>query len=266
MKRLLLLTGLVVAFVFAGFLPGVQAESAKRAKNFSAVKSLLTTSDPFMVIEYINGLGTPEEAALAYTELVKDFYWKEKSLPMVKMLGQAGIQYCLIQGQVSAKSDKAKSDRILSYAKTIAYDLASFTWPGWQEKGITLSTDDLKLGLNAAKLNLRLAKSLKKPAIKMAYSYWIMGAQLLAHKQNQDAIDFFNFALDQAEKANDKLFSTVCEGYVGLARIVSGIKAPLGLELYEQSLLMLESDHSKDSQFFFAQLKSVKAFFANYSK
>lgn len=266
MKRLFLYSGLVIVLILTGLAPVAQAEDAERAKNFKAVKSLLSTSDPFMVIEYVNGLGTPEGVALHYSELVKDFYMKEKSLPMVKMLAQAGIQYCLIQGQAFKNTDKAKADRIFSYGKTIAYDLASFTWPGWQESSINITQADLKLGLNAAKLNLRLAKSLKKPAMKMAYSYWIMGAQLLAHKQFQDSIDFFNFALDNAEKANDKLFQTVCEGYVGLTRIVSGIKAPLGQELYDQALLMLESDHGNDSQFFFAQLKSVKAFFANYAK
>lgn len=67
----------------------------------------------------------------AYSKLVKHFHWQQKKLPVLVAVGWAGIQYGLIQ----AETEVSQAQAIKSAAKTIAYDVASFAWPGWDEPG-----------------------------------------------------------------------------------------------------------------------------------
>src|SRR3990172_8189674 len=134
-----------------------------REKVFKKVKSLLQKNDAFKAIEFLNGSGDPLTIAKRYSELVLDFYWKERSLSHVIPFSISGIQYCLTKAEGSSSKKVAKE--LKGIAKAISYNLASFTWPGWNEKGIRITPVEIEIGLDSAKFNLRLARELKKGEI-----------------------------------------------------------------------------------------------------
>src|ERR1700712_2391987 len=91
----------------------------------------------FAAIEQLQaGFGAdPAANSELYHKTMLDAYWKRKTLPAVVALGASGIQYALTHAQFPTNSGAARELR--SLAKAMSYDLASFTWPGWDEPGIT---------------------------------------------------------------------------------------------------------------------------------
>src|SRR4051812_49214197 len=69
------------------------------------------------------------------------------------------------------------SEEILGVVKGMAYNLASFTWPGWNE--VAVSDEQMVIGRDAAKLNLDMATKLNRPPDKVAMAHWLLGAHAL---------------------------------------------------------------------------------------
>jgi hypothetical protein len=127
---------------------------------FDQSLNLLSQSDTFAVIEFLDQQENQLQVAKTYSELVKHLYWKEKNVPDMVALARAGIQYALAAGSSMFKRDLVMTLLLRSEAKSIAYNLASFTWIGWDEPGITLDETDQCYGLEAARMNAAdLAKS-----------------------------------------------------------------------------------------------------------
>src|SRR4051794_17432075 len=93
-----------------------------------------------------------------------DAYWKAKDLNGAVALLIDGIA-C---GQAAAKANPAEATQILGTVKAMAFNLASFTWPGWDEQGITITPEQLAAGRQAAELNYQLALELNRPPDKVA--------------------------------------------------------------------------------------------------
>src|ERR1700733_3894038 len=91
----------------------------------------------------------PVAALKDCSQAVKNLYWKEKNLPAVVGLATAGIQ----AGEAIAVGGENAHD-VLCVVKGLYFDVASFTWTGWDEPGITPTAEDLSLGLAAARKNL----------------------------------------------------------------------------------------------------------------
>ena len=134
--------------------------------------------DLFSAIENLQSQGTPAEIAERFRILHLDAYWKQKDLPTTIALAQAGILFCLTHARIA--SNPEATAHLRAAAKGLAYNLASFTWPGWDEPAIRPTPDQTALGLHAARLNLRLAHELCKPPDKIRAAHWLLGAQLLA--------------------------------------------------------------------------------------
>ena len=147
---------------------------------FDQSLTLLTQSDTFAVIEFLDQQEDQLKVAKTYAELVKRLYWQEKNVPDMVALARAGIQFALAAGSAAFKQDLVKTLLLRGEAKSIAYNLASFTWIGWDEPGITLTATDQSYGLEAAKTNLRLAFELEKGDLRISRGYWIKAAHLLA--------------------------------------------------------------------------------------
>jgi hypothetical protein len=175
---------------------------------------LLAQSDTFAIIEFLDQQENQLKVAKTYAELVKHLYWKEKNIPAMVALARAGIQYALAAGSAAFKQDLVKTLLLRGEAKSIAYNLASFTWIGWDEPGITLSATDKNYGLEAAKTNLRLAFELEKGDLRISRGYWIMAAQLLAAGELAAAKQGFQKAAVYAARdraAADKLLACAFE-------------------------------------------------------
>lgn len=239
-----------------------QKDTEDRAMVLNKVKALLKEHDTFKAIEYINDQGEPQTVAKIYSNLVNDFYWKEKALSEVITFSRAGIQYCLTKAQEIAKDDVEKVVQLKTTAKIISYNLASYTWPGWDEKGISISQSDLLVGLDAAKLNLRLAFELKKGAVPLSMAYWVLGAQYLALANYDEAIKAFISSKEKAEEGNNKMNDLLASGYIGVTKIIQGSQKVEGEKELDKAIKEFKKLNTEDAEFYIEQLKTVLKIFA----
>lgn len=236
---------------------GQEKEDSERTMVLKQVKLILKESDTFKAIEFVNSQGEPQMVAKKYSNLVKDLYWKEHAISDVVTIARAGIQYCLTTAHELAKYDSEGALQLKRMARVISYNLASFTWPGWDEKDIVISQSDLLAGLDAAKLNLRLVNELKEEPIRFSIAYWVLGAQYVAAGENDKAIDAFVSSMERAKEANDKESELLALGYIGVIKIVQGEKKAEGQKQLDEAIEGLNKLNTEDAKFFIDQLKTA---------
>jgi hypothetical protein len=224
-------------------------------KTFNDVKSLLDSADSYQAIGYIDNLGTPDTVAGIYSQLVLDFYWKEKNLPDVITIARAGLQYCLTKADELKSSAPELARELKKKARVISYNLASFTWPGWDEKGIPIGHSDIQIGLDAARLNLRLVKELNEGEDKLAVAYWALGAQLMADQKYSEANAAFAQSKAHARFAGDRMNELLADGYIAINRIITGDED--GNKLLGNAIEELKGMHNEDADFFVEQFNTA---------
>ena len=160
------------------------------------------TGDSFATIELLCREPDAGSAADAFSAAANHFYWKDKDLPASVAMGRAGVQYALAAAMRLDPGEASLVSELRGKAKAMAYNLASFTWPGWGEPGIVIGPSDLVTGFDAARTNLRLAMELRKGALPMSRAHWILGAHELAATRHADAQTSFARACEQASEAN----------------------------------------------------------------
>ena len=155
---------------------------------------------------------SPHTALTAWNLALRELYWERRSVPAVVGLGRAGLEY----GRREAGSPDEKLR-----LKVLAYNLSSCTWPGWADgpPGYVYSKEDLDTGLDAARLNLELARELERPAEAQASAHWLLGAQLLAAGAYAEATSEFETAADWSTKAGDPAAEAMARGFVMITRI-----------------------------------------------
>lgn len=228
---------------------------------FNQSLSLLSQSDTFAVIEFLDQQDDQLQVAKTYSELVKHLYWKEKNVPDMVALARAGIQYALAAGSAVFRRDLALTLLLRSEAKTIAYNLASFTWIGWDEPGITLSETDQCYGLEAARMNLRLAFELDKGDMRISRAYWMEGAQLISAQELEKAKFSFQNATAYAVRAGEKGDELIACGFELLVTLLQNpqdLNAEQTLENIKDQLLQLEH-----GQMYIDQIDTARRTFSN---
>jgi len=238
----------------------------QRTQILEKVKLKLMLTDSFLAVEYINSLGECVEVAKHYNNLILDLYWKDKSLPYAVVMGRAGIQHILEKAREFDKSDTKKAAKLRSFAKQLSYNLASFTWPGWDEPGIVVKKDYIVVGLDAAKLNLRLATKLKKGVLKISIAHWMLGAQHLANIDYPQALKSFSLARDLAKKAKSRSNELLALGFIGITQILEGSDIPAGERLYESAIKGFRKIGSKEAEAYIQQLATARKVFENRNK
>lgn len=239
----------------------LQAEQAKAtvaALKETAIRQC-REQDSFAAVAFLAGQTDPVAATGAFSEVMRHFYWKEKDLPLSLAFGRAGVQHGLTEALRIEAADPKKAYLLRSAAKAMAYDLASFTWPGWDEKGIAIADSDLRVGLDAARTNLRLAEELKKGDLPLSRAYWVLGAQQWAADQPTSALESFAKASDYAKAANVDSESLLCQGYAALVRVVQS-KDATAIEQFDSIIKQLKGVQDGDS--FIEQLKTARQVFS----
>ncbi|MEX0783949.1 MAG: hypothetical protein WD557_15010 [Dehalococcoidia bacterium] len=215
-----------------------------------ATLELIRTRQLSAAVRRIEADGLHEEVAWRYDEAVRELYWKAKDLPGAISIGRAGIAHCL--RRMDEASEPGARDFFGTRAKAMAFNVASFSWPGWAEQGIVPSDADLAAGMDAAKLNLRLAEELSKPADRVEDARWLLGAHLLAAGDVVGALREF----EQSGPERRPLY----RGYALVAEIALGRD---GADVrFDDLVARLREDRDDDSSAHADQLATARRVFA----
>jgi hypothetical protein len=228
------------------------------------IQELVSAGDWFAAIERIQGQGDSSQIAGRYASLVADLYWKAHDLPAVIAIGRAGILYCLGKS-LEADVPRETAGELRSVAKGMAYDVGSFTWPGWEEPGINPTPQELLAGRECAQLNLRLAIELKKPAERVSMAHWLVGAHALAAGDARGAEDHFQLARDllPATEAAAQATEFLNEGYLAIARLCGNPADAATRARLDQIIAQLGASDDEDAGTYRAQLLTARRLFTS---
>jgi hypothetical protein len=247
--RLILLFSLTVAW-------NVHADETKlEALNMkNTVLRICQDQDTFAAIEHLVKQDDRLATVKTFHEVMHHYYWKEKDLSRAIAFGRAGLQHGLTAALPLQAQQPGLADELRSAGKALAYDLASFTWTGWDEPGITITAADLRIGLDAARTNLRLAVELKKEPLPLSRAHWMRGAQQLAAGKLADAAQSFQQAATLAKASGTESEHLLSLGFVALVNVLQsqGKTGRDELEAIKTKLKQLE-----DGEFFVGQLDTA---------
>ena len=167
-----------------------QAE-AQEKKILEEACQLLSEQDSYTLIEFLGEGVTPDKTAARFSNMIRYLYFQKKDVSGMILAGRTGIQYALDE---AGKTEGDDLEKLLSRAKEMSYNLSVNCWPGWGDEGIEINNTVLKAGMDCALLNLRLAKELNRDAEKVGNAHWLIGAQDLALKNYEKAIESFEKA------------------------------------------------------------------------
>jgi hypothetical protein len=199
-------------------------------------RRLAAEQDSFAAITWLAVQSDPVLVAKTFSQLMLDLYWQEKNLPLALAFGRAGAQFAFAAAVAIQSSDPAKAVELRSSAKAMTYNLASFTWPGWNEPGIVTTSADVALGFDAAKTNLRLAIELQKGDLPLSRAHWILAAQQLASGEHAAAIESFQSAASFATAADTPAEAELANGFAAIVNIVACASEPARQEAAKREL------------------------------
>jgi len=198
----------------------VVGESAAMETHSDPI-ALLQEEDSFAAIDRLDRSDNLIETMSSYSALVKKLYWEEKDLAEMVMMARAAIQFGLSAAWRAEPSDPSVANQLRQAATAICYNLASFTWPGWDEPGIRTDYGFVEIGLDAARCNVRLATELGDDDEVLANSHWMLGAQEMAVGEYATARESFETSVQLAKKAGLKSRALLALAFV---RLVSAIR------------------------------------------
>jgi hypothetical protein len=209
-----------------------------------------------MVVDRIKVMNlAPKPMMDAFLELGHQAYWKKKDLPSAITFSRTAMEIGQAMATKMKTTDPAAANQVLGVVKGIAFNLASFTWPGWDEPGIVIGPDDLAMGRKAAQLNFYLALELKRPPDKVAVAHWLMGAHALAAGQHDQALKHFE---SYQTTATDETNRLTARGYSAITKLAAGRESAKAKTAFDDAVTALKVINSDDSKFFAEQLVSVR--------
>lgn len=195
--------------------------------------------------------------AQLYARASQAAYLERKSVQIMAALTNAGVRYCLDSAEALASEDHKSALKMKEVAKTIAYNMATNSWPGWGDEGIVIGQADLAAGLEAAVISLQLVEELELGSSQVGNAHWIIGALQLAAGSNEEAITAFEMsraAFLDAEEDNSVLLA---DGFIALTRKAQSETWKVGTEETAQVLETLKSKGTEDASFFAGQIETA---------
>jgi hypothetical protein len=192
---------------------------------FDEALELLAGGDSFVAIEYLSRQADPLAAADIYNKLLKHLYYEEKNIQSVINMGRAGIQHSL-SAAAASDSDPARAKELKGKARAIAYNLASYAWPGWEEPGISLGQEDVAQGLDAASAAARLSQELGLDALHQSRSDWMLAAQQMAAGDLPQAAANFKEAANLARTGDAPAEALLSDGFAALVSLLASPDDP----------------------------------------
>lgn len=221
---------------------------------FDEAWRLFNDSDSWAAVDFVNRHSDPLTVFDTYDRLIDHLYHEAKNVPGMILIGLAAIQYGL--ARAAAEPDRARSREIKERVKALAYNVAANTWPGWDDPGIEITRTDQVIGLDVARVNLRLAHELQRGDLALARGHWIVGAHLLAARQYNDAKHAFGEAARLALAAGERAESLSAKGFDALTGVLQG-EDRAGLDAVKAELAGLA-----DGPFFAGQIDTALKVFS----
>jgi hypothetical protein len=199
----------------------------------------------------------PDGQVQTFDHVLRHAYWQKKDLPGTIRIGQAGIAL----GEQLASRFPDQASEIKSQVKAIQYNLASFTWPGWDEPGFEITPEQGQLGLAAAKENLRLAIELKKDLLPLSRAHWMLGAQQMAVADYSSAREDFAQAEGFASQAGSAGEALLAQGFA----LLTSLLASPGNRDHSNQLEELKASLKKEEhgEFFVKQIEDARRVFGS---
>ncbi len=238
------------------------AIETNKTRQSATKKAMLEfkVKDSFAVIEYICSLKNILLSIQVFGDLMNYFYWKKKDITTAIAFGRAGVHHALVNIETYSKKDKSSRTELLQLAKLLSYNIASFSWPGWNEKGIKIFDSELKTGLDAAKTNLRLTRKLRNGHLPLSRAYCLLANSQLATGNFKNAKKSYSKAAQYAKKADVKGEELLSRSFHLLIDILTAKKKDTYKAKFE--IYLKELNRLKDGKFFIAQIKSAQKVFS----
>jgi hypothetical protein len=195
---------------------------------------------------------TDADAVDAYRAAMRAAYWDDKDVPVALAIADAGASRFL---SAADDADATLAFELRSAAKGLLYDVASFTWVGWDEPGVVISEVDAASGLDAARSNLSMAIDLEKGDLPLARAHWMLGAHLLTSGAHDEAVRSFEASRISAVTAGADIEAELAVAFGALTAIAAsdeGGEAALAMSL--ERLRAMD-----DGEAFVAQVTTARA-------
>lgn len=129
----------------------------------------------------------------------------------------------------------------LSSIVPMTYNLAADTWSGWEDAGIN-DKSDRAIGLEAARLNIKLAQELEFGPERRKNGYWILGAHLLEERDYEQAESAFKTSYEFTCQTDDKAAQLMTQGWILASQLLRGEAVEQALEEVKDKLKTLGED------------------------
>ncbi|MYD46713.1 MAG: hypothetical protein F4W92_10200 [Gammaproteobacteria bacterium] len=159
------------------------------------------------------------------------------------------LHYALNQIKRTDKNDENELNRLRKFARGVAYNIAAFTWPGWDDMG-PIASKDQELGLSAARVALNFATQTEDITFN---ALWINGAHELNAKNFDSAIEFFEQARDKADELSGKKMAS---GWIALTKFLDDATQKKQASL-EDAVAELRQADEKNGDFFAQQIETA---------
>lgn len=200
-------------------LRGVIEEKEHGMSQTSAVIERDRNEGAFAAIRAVAEISDPLEAAAQYQEVMKEAYWENKDMALVTAMAYAGADRLLAAATIA---EPAAAFELRCAAKVLMYDLASFSWIGWDEPNLSLTKTDGVAGLAAARTNLTMALELDRGDLALSRAYWMLGGHFLTSGAWRDAVGAYESARDFGRRAGAQAEEELAAAFAAVAALSGG--------------------------------------------
>ena len=182
---------------------------------------ILESSGEEELDRFLDSQTEPETLIRLCSNLLIHFYWDRKDLTAALKYGELGIKCYSMLCNDETTCQEASSE-IDHTAKSIHYNIASFTWPGWCELGISIEDKELSLGFYSARMNLELAQNLRRGLVPEGRAFWLLACHLVARSDYSEASAHFRSSADLFQKADKTDEELMAIGFLQMTQILAG--------------------------------------------
>ena len=179
------------------------------------------------------------------------FLRSERKESLFVPVAKLQLSYLTEAASRADRTDPAQAVEIRRFARGVAYNIASFTWPGWGDSPDPISDSRQELGLLAAERALELAERIGEVTPN---ALWILGAHQLNAGMYDEAITSFERAKGLAR--ND-FYRAMHSAWQALTEVVAA-SGETRIQALDAAIANLRNSDDEDAEFFADQLSTAR--------